>query len=64
MNMDYLKEYQKITKGYAPPVVYTTPEEQGSSIKKCNILEVANIEYSNETTLKTASTDKGVIEQK
>ena len=49
---DYLSMYQVITQhSQAPDYQYTTPEEQGAAIQKCSVLEVTNIEYSNETRL-------------
>ena len=47
---DYLVSYQRITQHFqTPEYQYTTPEEQGAAIQKCSLLEVTNIEYSNET---------------
>lgn len=52
MAEDYLSMYQMITQhSQTPDYQYTTPEEQGAAIQKCSILEVTNIEYSNETRL-------------
>ena len=45
-----IRNYQMITQHFPKPdYQYTTPEEQGAAIQKCSILEVTNIEYSNET---------------
>lgn len=52
MDERYLQEYERVTQGFHPPQFkYTTPEEQGAAIKKCSILEEADIEYSNRTIL-------------
>ena len=52
MNTDYLKEYEVITKGCPHPPVYISSEKQGESIRRCTILKVTNIGYSNRTALK------------
>ena len=58
MDKNFVIEYQRITKGYKHPSVYGTPEEQGVAIKKCTILEVTNIGYSNETIPETNTLKK------
>lgn len=50
MSDDYLEIYERITQNYQiSEDRYVGPEEQGAAIQKCSILEVTNIEYSNET---------------
>lgn len=52
MNIDYYKEYLRITNGCQQPVCpHASPEEQGMSIKKLTILEAADICYSTETII-------------
>lgn len=52
MGDEYLNAYQLITQGFqVPSRGYTTPEDEGASIEKCSILQVTNVEYSNETTV-------------
>ena len=51
MHEDYLAFYKLITQNCeSPNYEYKTPDEQGAAIKKCSILEVTNIEYSNTTS--------------
>ena len=47
---DYIKLYELITQNCnISEDGYAGPEKQGAAIQKCSILEVTNIEYSNET---------------